>query len=100
MDNPNEYKVGETVYILRLLYKEACSEAPSMVFAKRGDECKIKEIKKSEWSNKIWFVLDKSGVEVYATSGDFTRMKHFDCNYSTFQRDLDNEKIRQLSGWY
>lgn len=39
-----EFKVGDTVYALRVLGRSACCEAPPMLFAMRGDELEIVDV--------------------------------------------------------
>lgn len=97
-----EFKAGDTVYALRVLGRSACCEAPAMLFAMRGDELEIVTVcDKTSYDTKQWYkVRLKNGYSTFhVTSGDITLMKHFDYNYSQFQRDWDKEKAREFGGW-
>ena len=99
----NDFKIGDTVYALRVLGRSACCEAPSMLFAMRGDELEVVDIQKpTDYDSRTWYVVKhKRGTgQFYVTSGDITKMKHFEFNYSDFQRYLDQEKAREYGGWY
>ena len=98
-----EFEVGDTVYAMRVLGRTACCEAPSMLFAMRGDELEILEVcEPTKYDSKVWYkVRHKRGSSSFSvTSGDITKMKHFEFNYSEFQRELDKEKAREYGGWF
>lgn len=97
------FDIGDTVYALRVLGRSACCEAPSMLFAMRGDELEAVEINPpTEYDTKTWYVVrHKRGTGQFSvTSGDITKMKHFEFNYSEYQRYLDQEKAREWGGWF
>lgn len=102
-DNTQDPEVGDTVYTLRVIGRPNSCEAPSELFARRGDELVIVAIEyPSEYQRKTWYVVrhSKGSGQFRVTSGDITKMKHFDWNYSSFQRELDRNKEREYSGWY
>lgn len=97
-----DYEIGDTVYALRVLGRNACCEAPSMLFAMRGDELEIIEIEgTNQYDKKFWYKvrLKRGPGSFYVTSGDITKMKHFDHNYDSFQKEWDKEKAREYSGY-
>ena len=52
------FDIGDTVYALRVLGRSACCEAPSMLFAMRGDELEVVEINPpTEYDTKTWYVV-------------------------------------------
>lgn len=96
------FDVGDTVYALRVLGRSACCEAPSMLFAMRGDELEILKVHEPEPCDKTtWYEvrLKRGCGEFFVTSGDITKMKHFEFNYSEFQKELDKERARDYGGW-
>jgi hypothetical protein len=96
------FDVGDTVYALRVLGRSACCEAPSMLFAMRGDELEILKVHEPKPHDKTtWYEvrLKRGSGEFFVTSGDITKMKHFEFNYSEFQKELDKERARDYGGW-
>lgn len=97
-----DYDVGDKVYATRLLGRSACCEAPSMLFARRGDELEILKVcEPTKYDGKVWYEVKllRGGSSFHVTRGDITKMKHFEFNYSDFQREWDEQKARELSGW-
>ena len=96
------YCVGDKVYALRVLGRSACSEAPSMLFAMRGDELEILKVcPPTSYDRRTWYEvkLIRGSGSFFVTSRDITKMKHFDFNYSEFQKEMDREKASQYSGY-
>lgn len=96
------YSVGDKVYALRVLGRSACSEAPSMLFAMRGDELEILKIcQPTSYDKQTWYEvrLLRGCGSFYVTSGDITKMKHFDFNYSEFEKEIDRDKAIRYSGY-
>lgn len=101
-NNPKDFKIGDTVYALRVLGIPNTCEHPSCLFARRGDELVIQDIEyPSEYQRKTWFVVRpvRGGSAFHVTSGDITKMKHFSWNYSDFQKELDRNLEREYGGW-
>lgn len=95
-------EVGDTVYALKVLGRSACSDAPSMLFAMRGDELKVINIETpTKYDKRTWYEcrLKRGSGSFFVTSGDITKMKHFESNYSDFERNWNEEKARQYRGW-
>jgi len=96
------FDVGDTVYALRVLGRSACCEAPSMLFAMRGDELEILKVHEPKpYDKTTWYEvrLKRGSGEFSVTFGDITKMRHFEFNYSEFQKELDKERARDYGGW-
>lgn len=98
----SDIEVGNTVYALKVLGRSACSDAPSMLFALRGDELLVLAIEKpTEYDKRTWYEcrLKRGSGSFFVTSGDISKMKHFESNYGDFIRYMDEEKAKQYRGW-
>lgn len=101
MTDIHGFEVGKTVYALQVLGRRSCCEAPSMLFAMRGDELIIEEIiPPSKYDSKTWYVCRqaKGGTPFHVTAGCITTMKHFNHNLDEVQRWADLEKAREYRG--
>lgn len=93
---------GDTVYALKVLGRSACSEAPSMLFAMRGDELEVLNIElPTKWDMRTWYEcrLKRGSGSFFVTARDITKMKHFESNYNDFDRSWDEDKARHYRGW-
>lgn len=102
MSNIQGIQEGDTVYALDVLGRHACTDAPSMLFCKRCAELIVLKVHPpTPYEKRTYYEcrLKNGSNSFFVTSQWITKMKHFDHNYSSFQRDIDNEKVKEYLGY-
>lgn len=100
--NPvHDIKLHDTVYALKVLGCRATCDHPSMFFCLRGAELQVVAIEPPNQYSKLWWyeVKNSNGATFFVTFGNITKMKHFDQNYSNFEKELDKKTMYELLGY-
>lgn len=101
MSNFHGIEEGDTVYALDVLGRKACSEAPSMLFAERGDELIVLKVHPpTQYEKRFQFECRKvRGTGSFFVSARWiTKMRHFEHNYSSYQKQWDWERVKEYRG--